>query len=168
MNLNTVYLDAHKGVTFEPGEIAANLEHGIQNKTQLLKVIAARVAGFSRREAASLLNGVSGSPDALESVLRIFEETQPGRFQSLVDEVVSAVDEKAVRSVWSRIKQGYAVAPTDVLIGINARLQTLAAEKPFSENRTSQAEERFARLIKSKRTAGGNRLPFEGYSVTSY
>jgi hypothetical protein len=155
MNLNAIYLDEHKGVAFSPSEIAGCLEHGILNKTQLLMVIAARVAGFDHVAAGACLRiGVNGHPQALAEVVRIFEQTQPERFESLVDEVIAMIGERGVKAAWARHKQAHAVAPTDVLIGINSKIQSLALEKPFSAHQRDRAARRFESLIESKRPQG--------------
>jgi hypothetical protein len=165
MNLNTIYLQGHTE-SFTPEEIAGVLEHGVLNRHQLLTVVAARVAGFDYVAAGALLNGVEGHPQALARVVELFEQTQPEQFDSLVDEVVSAIGERGIRSAWKRMKQSNSVAARDVLMDIHTKIEAMAA-KPFPEHRKERAEKRFEKLKEDKRKRSGNQIPFEGYSVTS-
>jgi len=158
-----VYLKGY-AEAFTAREVAANLE-AILTRQQLLTVVAARVAGFSRVAAGALLNGVDGHPDELARVVYLFERGRREVFATLVDEIVAAIGDRAVRAAWKNQKQAHSVAPLDVLMSINTKLVDLAS-KPVSVHKMERAERAFATLIESKRT-GDNRVPFEGWSVIS-
>lgn len=148
---------------FTAEEVATNLE-AILNREQILRIVAARVAGFSRVAAGALLNGVDGHPDELTRVVEIFEQTSG--FEMLADEVVTAVGERGIRAAWERQKQANAEPASDVLMGIHTKIVDLAA-KPISAHREDKVARQFEALIASKRK-GDNRAPFEGFTVTHY
>jgi hypothetical protein len=151
MDLNSIKLQG-RTESFTPQEVAANLEHSVLNRHQLLTVVAARVAGFDYVAAGALLNGVEGHPQALARVVELFEQTQPGQFASLVDEVVATIGVRGVRSAWKRMKQANSV-PVDVLMDIEEKIKPLIA-KPFPEHKKDRAEKRFANLIEEMRKRG--------------
>lgn len=148
--------------SFTADEVVANLEV-ILNREQLLRVVAARVAGFSRVAAGALL-GVDGHPDELARVVEIFEQTTS--FEILVEDVVAAVGERGIRAAWERQKEANASAAKDTLMSIHTKIVGLAA-MPVAVHKREKAQRQFQALLTGKRT-GDSRPQFEGFTVTHY
>jgi hypothetical protein len=149
--LKSITLNGHAN-EYSAEEVAANLE-AVLNRQQLLTVVAARVAGFSRVAAGALLNGVDGHPDELARIVELFEQTQPEAFASLVDEVVAAIGERGIRAAWKRQKQANAGHAADVLMSVHTKIVDLAA-KSVPAHRQAKIAARFEALQASKVTGG--------------
>lgn len=150
---NSIYLAAAKGAQFTAEEVAGSLV-AITSRQNLLSLAALRIAGFDAVAAGcAALAAVESTPQNLGRVVELFERDQPEVFASLIDEVVAAVGEKAIRSVWASLRNANAIGARDVLLGLNAKLVDLAA-KPVPAHKKEKAARRFEDLVQSKRTGG--------------